>query len=96
MPGVKLTARVVAKVLETQADARTFLLRLAVDDDQGRLLPGTSARAEIALLRQAGGGYSLYVVEGSGTALVALTFLPCLLLTVLGWSRRQSLARATD
>jgi RND family efflux transporter MFP subunit len=85
LPGVKLAARMVAKVPVTQADARTFLLRLQVDDDQGRLLPGTSARAEIslpaaepalavprdALLRQPDGGYSLYVVEGSGAALIA-------------------------
>jgi RND family efflux transporter MFP subunit len=85
LPGVRLPARIVAKVPVTQADARTFLLRLAVDDDQRRLLPGTSARAEIALpaaepalavprdalLRQPDGGYSLYVVEGSGAALVA-------------------------
>jgi RND family efflux transporter MFP subunit len=85
LPGVKLSARIEAKVPVTEANARTFLLRLRVDDDQDRLLPGTSARAEIALpaaepalavsrdalLRQPDGGYSLFVVEGSGTALVA-------------------------
>lgn len=72
-----LQARVGAKVPVTDADARTFLLRLLVEDPQGRLLPGTSARAEIslpasepalavsrdALLRQPDGGYSLFVAE---------------------------------
>ncbi len=85
LPGVKLRASIEAKVPVTEANARTFLLRLRVDDDQARLLPGTSARAEIslpaaepalavsrdALLRQPDGGYSLFVVEGSGDTLIA-------------------------
>lgn len=75
--GVGLPARVGAKVPVTDPGARTFLLRLLLDDEQHRLLPGTSARAEIALpagaaalavsrdalLRQPDGGYSLFVVE---------------------------------
>lgn len=72
-----LRARVGAKVPVTDPGARTFLLRLLVEDPQGRLLPGTSARAEFALpareaalavprdalLRQPDGGYSLFVVQ---------------------------------
>jgi len=84
--GVGLPARIGAKVPVTDPGARTFLLRLLVEDAQGRLLPGTSARAEIALpagepalavsrdalLRQPDGGYSLFVVEsGEGDALIA-------------------------
>lgn len=75
-----LRARVGAKVPVTDPGARTFLLRLLVEDPQGRLLPGTSARAEFALpareaalavprdalLRQPDGGYSLFVVEEAG------------------------------
>ncbi|MBS7458591.1 efflux RND transporter periplasmic adaptor subunit [Coralloluteibacterium stylophorae] len=80
-----LPARIGARVPVTDPDARTFLLRLLVEDPQGRLLPGASARAEIALparepalavprdalLRQPDGGYSLFVVEQAGTGLVA-------------------------
>ncbi|WP_237054665.1 efflux RND transporter periplasmic adaptor subunit [Marilutibacter chinensis] len=75
--GTPLQARIGARVPVTDPGARTFLLRLLVDDPDGRLLPGTSARAEIdlpasapalvvsrdALLRQPDGGYSLFVVE---------------------------------
>ncbi len=83
---IALPARIGAKVPVTDPGARTFLLRLLVEDPEGRLLPGTSARAEIslpasepalavsrdALLRQPDGGYSLFVVEaGEGDALVA-------------------------
>jgi len=83
--GETLPARVLARVPVTDPGARTFLLRLQVDDPQGRLLPGTSARAEIAvpartdalavprdaLLRQPDGGYSLFVVEDGDGGLVA-------------------------
>lgn len=84
--GDSLPARIGARVPVTDPGARTFLLRLLVDDPQGRLLPGTSARAEIplsqtdldtvsisrdALLRQPDGSYSLYVVENDGTQTVA-------------------------
>ncbi|MEO8011558.1 MAG: efflux RND transporter periplasmic adaptor subunit [Dokdonella sp.] len=83
---VALPARIGAKVPVTDPGARTFLLRLLIEDGQGRLLPGTSARAEIALpasapalavsrdalLRQPDGGYSLFVVEsGEESAFVA-------------------------
>ncbi|WP_407353804.1 efflux RND transporter periplasmic adaptor subunit [Luteimonas sp. R10] len=75
--GAPLPARIGARVPVTDPGARTFLLRLLVDDPEARLLPGTSARAEIdlpaeapalavsrdALLRQPDGGHSLFVVE---------------------------------
>ncbi|WP_149194405.1 efflux RND transporter periplasmic adaptor subunit [Luteimonas suaedae] len=72
-----LPARIGARVPVTDPGARTFLLRLLIDDPEARLLPGTSARAEIdlpaeapalavsrdALLRQPDGGHSLFVIE---------------------------------
>jgi RND family efflux transporter MFP subunit len=80
-----LQARVGARVPVTDPSARTFLLRLLVDDPADRLLPGTSARAEIdlpateaalsvsrdALLRQPDGSYSLFVVTPEDGRLVA-------------------------
>jgi RND family efflux transporter MFP subunit len=85
LPGTALPARIIAKVPVSAADARTFLLRLAVDNDDARLIPGTSARAEFALpaadsvlaiardalLRQPDGGYSLFVVEAEGGRQIA-------------------------
>lgn len=80
--GEPLPARIGARVPVTDPGARTFLLRLLVDDPEGRLLPGASARAEIdlpattpalavsrdALLRQPDGGYHLFVVEAGENA----------------------------
>ncbi|MDR7193661.1 efflux RND transporter periplasmic adaptor subunit [Luteimonas terrae] len=80
--GETLRATIGARVPVTDAGARTFLLRLLVDDPQDRLLPGTSARAEVslparepalavsrdALLRQPDGSYSLFVVEAAGAS----------------------------
>lgn len=78
LDGTPLSASVGARVPVTDSGTRTFLLRLLVDDPEGRLLPGTSARAEIslaqadssvmaisrdALLRQPDGSHSVYVVE---------------------------------
>ena len=85
LPGVALPARVEARVPVTNPQARTFLLRLRVDDAEGRLLPGTSARAVVslpasepalsvprdALLRQPDGGYSLFVAVAEGGGFVA-------------------------
>lgn len=85
LPGVALPARVEARVPVTDPQARTFLLRLRVDDAEGRLLPGTSARAVVslpatepalavprdALLRQPDGGYSLFVAQPEGEGFVA-------------------------
>jgi RND family efflux transporter MFP subunit len=83
--GVPLKARVGAIVPVTDPRARTFLLRLIVDDPQRRLLPGTSARAEIssepaegaveisrdALRRQPDGSYHVFVVEENDGRLLA-------------------------
>lgn len=84
--GQPLQARIGAKVPVTNPDARTFLLRLLVDDPQGRLLPGTSARAEItlaqiaddavlisrdALLRQPDGSHNVYVVQDESSQAIA-------------------------
>lgn len=75
-----LPAQIIARVPVTDPEARTFLLRLLVTDPQGRLLPGTSARAEIslssqatdtvaisrdALLRQPDGSHSVYIVDNA-------------------------------
>lgn len=85
LPGQSLPAKVEARVPVTDPQARTFLLRLRVEDPQGRLLPGTSARAAVslpasepalavprdALLRQPDGGYSLFVALPEGEGYVA-------------------------
>lgn len=84
--GTPLEARIGASVPVTDPGARTFLLRLLVNDPQGRLLPGTSARAEIslesgepalainrdALVRQPDGGYHVFVVDDADDGPVAL------------------------
>jgi RND family efflux transporter MFP subunit len=76
LPGVRVPGRVGARVPVTDPGARTFLLRVQVDPNEVRLLPGTSARVEIALpaarsvlavsrdalLRQPDGGYRVFVV----------------------------------
>lgn len=81
MRGEPLQARIAARVPVTDPGGRTFLLRLLVEDPQGRLLPGTSARAEIslpetadtvafsrdALLRQPDGSHTVYIVVGGET-----------------------------
>ncbi len=78
-------ARIGALVPVADTGSRTFLLRLLMDDPEGRLLPGTSARAEIslppsegslmisrdALLRRPDGGQSVFVVDNSGDGLLA-------------------------
>ena len=85
LAGDALPARIEARVPVTDPQARTFLLRLRVDDADGRLLPGTSARAVVslpatqaalavprdALLRQPDGGYSLFVALPEGDGWVA-------------------------
>jgi RND family efflux transporter MFP subunit len=85
LPGVRLPAQIAARVPVTDPTARTFLLRLQIEDSAGRLLPGTSARAEIALpaqeaalaisrdalLRQPDGGYRLFVVVDENGSAVA-------------------------
>jgi RND family efflux transporter MFP subunit len=85
LPGVTLPASVAARVPVSDPGARTFVLRLLVDDPQDRLLPGGSARVELALpasepavavprdalLPQPDGGWRVFVAESSGTRLVA-------------------------
>jgi RND family efflux transporter MFP subunit len=76
LPGKALPARITARVPVSDASARTFLIRMLVEDPAGQLLPGTSATAIIdlagdrkallvprdALLRYPDGSYSLFVV----------------------------------
>lgn len=83
--GRPLEARIGAKVPVTNPDARTFLLRLLVDDPQGGLLPGTSAGPRFlsqtagdavlisrdALLRQPDVSHSIYVVQDERGQIVA-------------------------
>lgn len=85
LPGVELEGRIQARVPVTDASARTFLLRVLVDDPDGRLLPGTSARARIllpaddqavgvprdALMRQPDGSFSVFVLAEDEGAPVA-------------------------
>lgn len=47
--GDSLAGRIVARVPVSDPSARTFLVRVVVDGAEGRLLPGTSATAVIAL-----------------------------------------------
>ncbi len=78
-PGMALPARIEARVpVVGETAARSFLVRIVVDDAEHRLLPGTSATAQIALtasgpgglriprdalLRHPDGGFSVFVVE---------------------------------
>ena len=85
LPGKTLPARIVARVPVSDASARTFLVRMLVDDPRGLLLPGTSATAVIdlsgerqalvvprdALLRYPDGSHTLFVVRGSGSGATA-------------------------
>lgn len=81
LPGMELPARIVARVpVAGAATARSFLVRILIDDAEHGLLPGTSATADIpltaavrpdvlriprdALLRHPDGGFSVFVVEG--------------------------------
>jgi RND family efflux transporter MFP subunit len=49
LPGTRLPGRIVARVPVSDANSRTFLVRIVVDEAAGRLLPGTSATAVISL-----------------------------------------------
>jgi len=78
--GEALSGRIAARVPVSDPTARTFLVRILVDDAGGRLLPGTSATAAIqlpgrqtalvvprdALLRYPDGTHSVFVVRDSG------------------------------
>lgn len=83
--GPPLKARIGALVPVADPDARSLMLRLLVDNPDGKLLPGTSARAEIslppeegsllvhsdALLRQPDGHQHVFVIEHSGGDAIA-------------------------
>ena len=80
--GVALEGRIVALVPVSDLQARAFLARIAADDPDATLFPGTSAAAEIqsdstgrglALLRQAvvahpDGGRSIFLIDDDGRA----------------------------
>jgi RND family efflux transporter MFP subunit len=75
--GDTLPGRIVARVPVSDPTARTFLVRVLVEDSEGRLLPGTSATAVIglpgskdalvvprdALLRYPDGTYSVFALR---------------------------------
>ena len=78
LPGETFSARLHAAVPVADASARSFLLRLEVDDSANRLLPGSSARATLmfarddasvlvvppdALLRHPDGAFSVFSVN---------------------------------
>lgn len=80
--GVELEGRIVALVPVSDIQARSFLVRIAADDPDGTLFPGTSAATQIqsdstgrglALPRQAvvahpDGGRSIFVIDDDGRA----------------------------
>lgn len=87
MPGVELPGRVAARVpVAGDTSARSFLVRILIEDTGHRLLPGTSATAVIrvqgeqrrdvlsiprdALLRHPDGGFSVFIVEPGDEARV--------------------------
>ena len=76
--GDTFPGRVIAKVPVNDPGARTFLVRVQVDETKGRMIPGMSAEAEFAIrgegggllvprdaiVREADGSHRLWVVEG--------------------------------
>ncbi|NGX15861.1 efflux RND transporter periplasmic adaptor subunit [Wenzhouxiangella sp. XN24] len=84
-PDTALDARIHARVPVKDPAARTFLLRLRVDDDSGRITPGMSARVELqlpgagrvttvprdAILRYPDGTATVWVVDTRAEPLVA-------------------------
>jgi len=79
--GESLPGRIVARVPVSDPTARTFLVRVLVDGAAGRLLPGTSATAVVALagsrealliprdalLTYPDGSHSVFVVQDAGS-----------------------------
>lgn len=82
---LELPGRIIARVpVAGETGARSFLVRILVEEEAHRLLPGTSATASIrlhvtardgivqvpadALLRHPDGGYSLFTVDGGEEA----------------------------
>jgi RND family efflux transporter MFP subunit len=84
--GKSLPGRIVARVPVSDPSARTFLVRVVVDEAQGRLLPGTSATAVIglpgtkralviprdALLRYPDGSFTVFVLRDGPKGTTAL------------------------
>lgn len=83
LPSRKLTGKITALVPVSNAQARSFLVRIVVDSDDVTLLPGTSASAVIytgsdkakgylvpgdAVLRHPDGGRSVFVVDTDNRA----------------------------
>lgn len=79
LPGTDFPARITALVPVSDASARSFLVRVELDEQQHRLLPGTSATASFALentarqvmvvppdaiLRHPDDSFSLFAVHG--------------------------------
>lgn len=84
--GRSLAGRIVARVPVSDPSARTFLVRVVVDEAEGRLLPGTSATAVIglpsakqalviprdALLRYPDGSHTVFVLRDGPDGLTAV------------------------
>lgn len=83
LPSRKLSGKITALVPVSNAQARSFLVRIVVDSDEVNLLPGTSANAVIylnpqqakgfriprdAVLRHPDGGRSVFVVDENNQA----------------------------
>lgn len=81
-PGTKFAGRITALVPVSNPQARSFLVRIVLEDADEQLLPGTSATAEIrldggqipglslprdAVLRHPDGGRSVFVVDADNT-----------------------------
>lgn len=83
LPGQKLSGKITALVPVSNAQARSFLVRIVLEDASTQLLPGTSATAEIilegdhlpglsvprdAVLRHPDGGRSVFTVNAENKA----------------------------
>ncbi len=83
LPGQKLPGKITALVPVSNAQARSFLVRIVLEDASTQLLPGTSATAEIkldgdhlagltvprdAVLRHPDGGRSVFTVNANNKA----------------------------
>lgn len=55
LPGATFGGRVVARVPATDPTSRTFLVRVAIDGTNGRVIPGMSGQAAFRLPAEAGG-----------------------------------------
>ncbi|HET8806917.1 MAG TPA: efflux RND transporter periplasmic adaptor subunit [Methylophaga sp.] len=83
-PGKKLPGKITALVPVSDAQARSFLVRIVLEDPNTQLLPGTSATAEIkldngkmpglslprdAVLRHPDGGRSVFIINADNQAI---------------------------